>query len=372
MAIALGRKRTSWADLLGVLAEPELLPSLLAFDPDSVTPRTLRKLRLYVHSPCLAPENVGRVSKACKCIALWVHSVYQYCRATLPSCAGLRGDVGGDDGGRGSGAAAEAAAALGTVDEDAEYDGGAAAVALPSFLPSKNDLTELRSLKAPPAGVDSAMAAVLVLLGHDEGATWADAKRAIGGADFFSRLSSFDPASAEGQLRMARARPLLDAAPSVGALRSKANAAAGMLDWARAMVSNMVSNMVSSEVGTLGTAEPPGAQALPCATADATTTTGRAALPAWLSTVRSAEGTAAKAERLRAVLGELSEAAAARPQLTSRWAALRERCNTAEELTAADAIARVHAAEQWRWAAEGGVNTTPFEAGSGIDALGLR
>ena len=233
VCVTLGKKRVGWTELKKMLAQcwaGGLLPEVRAFDPDSVSSRTLRLLRVYVHHPGMHVDAVSNVSKACVGLCLWVHAVYSYRKATI-----------------GARRASPSSAPLQALDEDAELaeegepvKGSAGPTEGDDHVSSRVDfgsLRELRALSKPPAGVDDVTGAVLILLGYED-TSWKAAKKALASPRaFVDAMRYFDPASADGLARIERARGLLQREHmSVGVMRKKSTAAGRLLVWARAVV----------------------------------------------------------------------------------------------------------------------------------------
>ena len=55
-----------------------MVASAIAFDPDSVSKGTLRKLKPLVEDEAFTPEFMAKNSAACKCIVIWVLAIYEH------------------------------------------------------------------------------------------------------------------------------------------------------------------------------------------------------------------------------------------------------------------------------------------------------
>ena len=275
------------------------------------------------------------ISKAAKSLCIWLHAVYAYRSATIRTHSApppTRSNA--------HALTASGGAPLQAVREDLEVVEQAADADLRRSL-NRHDLVELRSLKKPPAGVDSVTAATLLLLGHEGTPTWAAAQQLLSSPSaFVERLRCFDASSAESRVRIERARPLLKGSHmATEAVRKKSNAAAGLVAWAHAVV--------SGEAALSGNAVP--ATAHDGATAVAAVPTIGAAPTAWrMSEVRAASDANEKSELLD---GHLKAAAQAGSEaVRSRLAKLRSSAaSSAEEAEAVEALARVHDLEASRW-----------------------
>ncbi|EEZ99537.1 Dynein heavy chain, cytoplasmic-like Protein [Tribolium castaneum] len=79
VCLLLGAK-TDWASAKIVLGDVNFLKKLQEYDKNHITEQTLRKLKSYVDNPDFVPDKVGRVSKACKSMCMWVRAMDMYAK----------------------------------------------------------------------------------------------------------------------------------------------------------------------------------------------------------------------------------------------------------------------------------------------------
>ncbi|KAH3860157.1 hypothetical protein DPMN_023048 [Dreissena polymorpha] len=77
VAILLGQK-TDWASAKGMLADNNFLKKLMDYDKDNIGEATLKKLKKYIDNPKFIPDEVVKVSKACKSMCMWVRAMETY------------------------------------------------------------------------------------------------------------------------------------------------------------------------------------------------------------------------------------------------------------------------------------------------------
>jgi dynein heavy chain len=63
-----------------VLGDVNFLKKLQEYDKNHITDPMLRKLKTYIDHPDFVPDKVGRVSKACKSMCMWVRAVDMYAK----------------------------------------------------------------------------------------------------------------------------------------------------------------------------------------------------------------------------------------------------------------------------------------------------
>ena len=76
--VALGHREVSWKECVKFLlssGRSMILARLLAFDPRTVTPEMLRRMKPFVSE--WSPKQVQTCSHAAAPVAMWVHAVYE-------------------------------------------------------------------------------------------------------------------------------------------------------------------------------------------------------------------------------------------------------------------------------------------------------
>lgn len=79
VCILLGSK-ADWATSKALLGDPNFLKNLLIFDKDNIPEARIKKLQPYIGNPKFIPEEVAKVSKACRSLCLWVRALDLYAR----------------------------------------------------------------------------------------------------------------------------------------------------------------------------------------------------------------------------------------------------------------------------------------------------
>ncbi|RZC39366.1 dynein heavy chain 6, axonemal, partial [Asbolus verrucosus] len=79
ICLLLGAK-TDWAAAKIVLGDVNFLKKLQEYDKNHITDVTLRKLKTYIDHPDFVPDKVGKVSKACKSMCMWVRAMDMYAK----------------------------------------------------------------------------------------------------------------------------------------------------------------------------------------------------------------------------------------------------------------------------------------------------
>ena len=74
------RKPDDWTTAKQMLADPGFLRSLLSYQKNTVPPQVLEKLKSYVSDPRFNPDDVGKISLACKSMCMWVLAIDNYAR----------------------------------------------------------------------------------------------------------------------------------------------------------------------------------------------------------------------------------------------------------------------------------------------------
>lgn len=79
VCILLGVK-AEWTQSKALLGDANFLKNLLAFDKDSIPEPRIKKLKPYIDNPKFVPEEVAKVSKACRSLCLWVRAIDVYAK----------------------------------------------------------------------------------------------------------------------------------------------------------------------------------------------------------------------------------------------------------------------------------------------------
>ena len=79
VCVLLGQK-TDWATSKGLLGDSNFLKNLIAFDKDHIPEARIKKLQVYINNPKFIPEEVAKVSKACRSLCLWARAIDIYAR----------------------------------------------------------------------------------------------------------------------------------------------------------------------------------------------------------------------------------------------------------------------------------------------------
>eukprot|EP00742_Colponemidia_sp_Colp-10_P005782 GILJ01006180.1.p1 GENE.GILJ01006180.1~~GILJ01006180.1.p1 ORF type:complete len:2391 (-),score=424.52 GILJ01006180.1:67-6378(-) len=78
------RRNEYWAELKVLFNEPKFIPNLLSIDRNGISDETLERMAPLIHSPESSVEVVGRVCKAIKVLASFVHALHLYATAANP------------------------------------------------------------------------------------------------------------------------------------------------------------------------------------------------------------------------------------------------------------------------------------------------
>ena len=79
VCILLGVK-PDWPTAKNLISEPTFMQMLIEFDKDNVSDATLKRIRRYIESPKFVPDEVGKVSRACCSLCLWVRAIDYYAK----------------------------------------------------------------------------------------------------------------------------------------------------------------------------------------------------------------------------------------------------------------------------------------------------
>ncbi|KAI6653765.1 Dynein heavy chain 6, axonemal-like [Oopsacas minuta] len=71
---------SDWISIKQMLATRDFILMIINFEKDQVSDDTLEKLQVYINDPRFHPDNVDRVSGACKSICKWMFAVEKYCK----------------------------------------------------------------------------------------------------------------------------------------------------------------------------------------------------------------------------------------------------------------------------------------------------
>jgi dynein heavy chain, axonemal len=79
VCILLGAK-PDWPTSKALLGDSNFLRNLYNYDKDNVPDSKVKKLKKYIDDPKFLPEEVAKVSKACRSICMWVRAIELYAR----------------------------------------------------------------------------------------------------------------------------------------------------------------------------------------------------------------------------------------------------------------------------------------------------
>jgi dynein heavy chain len=72
--------KPDWATAKGLLGDSYFLKKLYDYDKDNIPESRIKKLKPYLDNPQFQPEEVAKVSKACRSLCLWVHAIAIYAK----------------------------------------------------------------------------------------------------------------------------------------------------------------------------------------------------------------------------------------------------------------------------------------------------
>ena len=67
-----------WASAKALIGDPNFMRCLMQFQKDHVTPDIAQRLRVYLDDEKFTPDEVGKVSLACRSLCEWVLAVDRY------------------------------------------------------------------------------------------------------------------------------------------------------------------------------------------------------------------------------------------------------------------------------------------------------
>ncbi|ORX87336.1 hypothetical protein BCR32DRAFT_215454 [Anaeromyces robustus] len=70
--------KPDWDSSKKLLGDPQIMKKMIEFDKDNIPEATTKKLKKYIENPNFTPENVEKVSKACKSMCMWVIALDKY------------------------------------------------------------------------------------------------------------------------------------------------------------------------------------------------------------------------------------------------------------------------------------------------------
>ena len=79
VCILLGVK-PDWPTAKNLLADPSLIQQLVEYDKDNLSDAILKRIRRYIENPKFIPEEVGKVSRACCSLCMWVRAIDYYAK----------------------------------------------------------------------------------------------------------------------------------------------------------------------------------------------------------------------------------------------------------------------------------------------------
>ena len=79
VCILLGVK-PDWATAKNLLSDPSLIQQLVEYDKDNLSDAVLKRIRRYIENPKFIPEEVGKVSRACCSLCMWVRAIDYYAK----------------------------------------------------------------------------------------------------------------------------------------------------------------------------------------------------------------------------------------------------------------------------------------------------
>lgn len=72
--------KADWKSAKLLLSDINFLKNLHEYDTDNISDKMLQKLKVYVSNKDFKPDIIGKVSKACKSICMWVIAIDQYAK----------------------------------------------------------------------------------------------------------------------------------------------------------------------------------------------------------------------------------------------------------------------------------------------------
>ena len=74
---------SDWTSIKHLLADRGFIPMIINFDKEHVPDEILEKLQVFINDPRFHPDNVDKVSGACKSICKWMFAIEKYCKVSL-------------------------------------------------------------------------------------------------------------------------------------------------------------------------------------------------------------------------------------------------------------------------------------------------
>eukprot|EP00163_Fabomonas_tropica_P002875 TRINITY_DN1232_c0_g1_i1.p1 TRINITY_DN1232_c0_g1~~TRINITY_DN1232_c0_g1_i1.p1 ORF type:complete len:4516 (+),score=1594.38 TRINITY_DN1232_c0_g1_i1:127-13674(+) len=78
--MTLRKSDTSWANAKKELGDPNFLKQLIDYDKDNISDGLLKKIEKFTSDPDFSPDNVAKVSVACKSLCMWIIAMEKYAR----------------------------------------------------------------------------------------------------------------------------------------------------------------------------------------------------------------------------------------------------------------------------------------------------
>lgn len=79
VCILLGAK-PDWQTSKALLGDTNFLRNLYNYDKDNIPDSKIKKLKPYIENPKFLPEEVAKVSKACRSMCMWARAIELYAR----------------------------------------------------------------------------------------------------------------------------------------------------------------------------------------------------------------------------------------------------------------------------------------------------
>ena len=71
---------SDWISIKQLLSNKYFIQMIINFDKDNVSDEILERLQLYINDPRFHPDNVNKISGACKSICKWMFAIEKYCK----------------------------------------------------------------------------------------------------------------------------------------------------------------------------------------------------------------------------------------------------------------------------------------------------
>ena len=79
VCILLGMK-ADWASAKMIIGDPQFIQKLIDFDKDNIPEATAKRVRRYIDNPRFIPDEVGKVSRICSSLCMWVRAIDLYAK----------------------------------------------------------------------------------------------------------------------------------------------------------------------------------------------------------------------------------------------------------------------------------------------------